>query len=345
MGKSCLGLDIGSNQVKVVELVKHRRHSRINAWAKFAPPQINPGSQMLTDPEALGAALRKTLDWYGIRTRRVVLGLNSPQISIKQITLPRMTPKELEQAIQLDIGDILKLPANGDTQSVYHSYEVLNQGEELDVLVVGCTRAFLDPYIAMIKAADLEPVVIDVAAFNLPRILYNGSNSRICYVDLGYSQTVIYVELRGAYSVYRVLPIGGQLLDEAIAAAHDVDTAEAQRMKHTSSLEEMLSSGSGSKHLLRSTLQQYVGGLLQTLDYLRSKMRASQINQVLDEIVLCGGIAHVKGFEDLFEQELGINVSIMNPFERYEVTAMSGIPEDHGAYANAVCLAARGLIE
>ena len=63
-----------------------------------------------------------------------------PQISIKQITLPRMTPKELEQAIQLDIGDILKLPANGDTQSVYHSYEVLNQGEELDVLVVGCTR-------------------------------------------------------------------------------------------------------------------------------------------------------------------------------------------------------------
>lgn len=116
-------------------------------------------------------------------------------------------------------------------------------------------------------------------------------------------------------------------------------------MKHTSSLEEMLSSGSGSKHLLRSTLQQYVGGLLQTLDYLRSKMRASQINQVLDEIVLCGGIAHVKGFEDLFEQELGINVSIMNPFERYEVTAMSGIPEDHGAYANAVCLAARGLIE
>ena len=79
-----------------------------------------------------------------------------------------MTPKELEQAIQLDIGDILKLPANGDTQSVYHSYEVLNQGEKLDVLVVGCTRAFLDPCIAMIKAADLEPVVIDVAAFNLP---------------------------------------------------------------------------------------------------------------------------------------------------------------------------------
>jgi len=338
MIKSCLGLDVGSYQLKIAEIVKQGRNRyRINALIKYSLPEG------IEDPEHLSGSLRKILNRAGIKTQRVVLGLNTPQMTIKQITMPRMQEKELDQAIMLDLVEILKLPNHNDAADIYYSYDVINAGSELSILVVGCPKAVLDPYIIMMKGAGLVPCVIDVSAFNLSHAVNQGRGLRTCYVDFGHSQTVIYVETHGVYTLYRILPIGGIHLDEAIAQALAVDVAEAHKLKCQLTLEEILQKGSGSKTLLRTVFQQYIGGLYQTFNYLRSVSRAAHIDDVLDQVVICGGIAHLPGFDALLKQELDIDVWRLNPLEGYELAdGLQGMP-DYGVFANAIGLAMRGL--
>ena len=346
MAKSCLGLDIGSYQIKIAELVRQGKHRyRINNLCRFFPPKGSMAQDRLVDPKALAFVLREVLDKHEIRTDRVVLGLNSHNMSIRQVSMPRMSSRELEQAVELDLAEILKLPTSQAVESIYYSYDVFSRGHELDVVVVGCSKEILDPHIAMIKAAELTAMVIDVAAFNLPRIVDNSSQTRTCYVDLGYGQTVLYVESHGFYSVYRIIPVGGRMLDEAAAAAFEMDVFEAQKLKYEYSLEEMLRKGTGDKSMLRSVIHQYTGGIMQTLDYLRSQSRASRVSDILDQVVLCGGISHVHGLVTAFQQELDITVKRLNPFETYSLAKGIDQPVDYGVYANSIGLAMRGLSE
>lgn len=347
MAKSCLGLDVGSYQIKIAEVVKQGRSGfRINQLVKFVPPKRSIENHKLLDPNILGTALNRVLVQHGIKTDRVVLGLNSPDILIRQASLPQMGKKELEQAIELDLADILNLPSHLNKEAMYHSFDIASEvGGTMEVVVVACPKSLLDPYISMMKKADLEPTVIDISAFSLPRINPSFASSRVCFVDLGYSQTVIYIELNGVYGVYRILPLGGRLLDEAIAEAFAVDLADAQRLRSELSLEELLTQGTGSKSLLRSVVQQYVGGLLQTLDYLRSKSRASAISEVLEQVVLLGGMADVKGFDTILQQELDIEVTCLNPLTNFSLANNLEVPQDYGVYANAIGLAVRGLTE
>ena len=342
MAKSCLGLDIGSYQIKIAELVREGKHNyRIKELLQFAPPEGSLNHDQLLDPDLFAYALRGALKERGVKTARVVLGLNSHSMSIRQVVMPRMKARELEQAVELDLNEILKLPANQAADSVYYSYDAISRGTGLDVVVVGCAKELLDPYIAMMNAAELEPKIIDVAAFNLPRLVENSSEMRTCYVDLGYEQTVIYVEQHGFYAVYRILPIGGRLLDEALSLAFEIDVIEAQKLKYEYSLEELISKGVGSTSALRSVVQQYTGGILQTLDYLRSQSRASRISDILDQVVLCGGISHFRGLMTAFQQELDVAVNRLNPFEFFTQGQSFNQPVDYGVYANSIGLAMR----
>ncbi|HOB08486.1 MAG TPA: type IV pilus assembly protein PilM [Limnochordia bacterium] len=346
MAKSCLGLDIGSFSIKIAALERQGKHScRVNALLQLSPPPGCLKHDRLLDPEALAMTLRTILDEHRIKTDRVALGLNSHNIMIRQISLPRMSGRELAQAIELDLAEILKLPPNHTVDSIYYSFDAQYRGSELDVVVAGCARGIVDPFISMMKQAELTPVVIDVAAFNLPRIDVSSAEKRICYVDLGHEQTVIYVESHGFYSVYRILPVGGRILDEAVAAALEIDTAEAANLKREYSLEDILGKATGAKSMLRSVIRQYTGGIIQTLDYLRSQSRASRISDVLDQVALCGGVAHVPDLDTIFQQELDVAVRRLNPFESHQLIKGNRQPPDYGVYANAVGLALRGLNE
>lgn len=130
-----------------------------------------------------------------------------------------------------------------------------------------------------------------------------------------------------------------------MAAALEIDTAEAANLKREYSLEDILGKATGAKSMLRSVIRQYTGGIIQTLDYLRSQSRASRISDVLDQVALCGGVAHVPDLDTIFQQELDVAVRRLNPFESHQLIKGNRQPPDYGVYANAVGLALRGLNE
>ncbi|NLM26205.1 MAG: type IV pilus assembly protein PilM [Firmicutes bacterium] len=341
MCKSCLGLDIGSSSIKLVELRGRGRSGyQLVSAAKIDTPTNSYYKGKVLEAELIAEALKELLRDSNTKTERVVLGLNSADVMTKVAKYPKMPEKELEQVIEFDIEKLFKLPAGVQREELTISFDQISEiDDEVSVLVACCPKPLIYPYLIAVREAGLVPFIIDIGAFNLPRVI--DSNQRYCFVDLGHTQTVIYIAIGGKYQVYRILPIGGLDLNKGIMAAFDTNEDRAERFKLTYDIDYLLLEGTGPTGMLQATIQQYVGGILQTLDYLRAQYRSSAIEEVLDQVVLCGGNALIEGIDNLLQERLGIEVTILDPFVRLQINQRS--PDDASIYSSAVGLALRGL--
>ncbi len=344
LAKSCLGLDIGSSQIKAVELDRRGRSIRLRAAASVPTPPRSIRRGVVANVESLAQALRQLRSGNSFHTDRVIVGFSSQDVAVKLTDFPVMPPKELEQALEFELGDILRLSFNSPDEIVFSFAEISRTQERLDVVVVGCRRDIVEAYVNAARPAGLRPHSIDVNAFALPRVLENGG--RACFIDIGAEQTKIYVEADGNYKVYRVLAVGGTNLTNGVMDAFDLNWEAAENLRFSQDLDYLLNEGTGEKSLLRSVVQQFVGGVLQTFDYLRareSRSVGSDLAAVLGDVYLCGGGAQQRGLQALLQDEVEMGVQLLNPFASLHIPDRVTVPENLPAFAPAVGLALRGL--
>ena len=335
-----LGLDMGSTYMKCVEVTAKRRSLTVTALGKIPTPPRLIQRGVISDPALAEEAIRELLTHSGVSAKHTILGLSTSDILVRRHYMPALNKRELRQALEFELPDLVSFSFESPKE-VSYSFEVLHEdGSELELLFVACKRSLIDPYLQSLRSSDLEPTVIDLQAFNWPRLPLE--KQRVCFVDLGAHHTTVYVELEGVYKVYRVLPIGGYHFTQGIAAAFECDEAQAVRLQMTRDLDFLLTDGTGEKSTLRSILQQFIAGILQTLDFLRAEERAVHIRDVLDVVYLVGGASHLNGLAPVLAQDIELTVEVLNPFANVVVSENISIPEDFGSYTSALALALRG---
>ncbi|NLK08777.1 MAG: pilus assembly protein PilM, partial [Firmicutes bacterium] len=78
---------------------------------------------------------------------------------------------------------------------------------------------------------------------------------------------------------------------------------------------------------------------------LRAEERASSIREVLDELILLGGVSHIRGLDGMLSQELGVQAHVVNPFSKHNLAPELTLPDNYSIYGSALGLALRGLGE
>jgi|GEM_PF-345045 len=339
--KSYIGLDIGSSTMKFVEARGQGRTVTIVGYGMLpiAPNMILRGR--IIKEQALEALLLHLTANYDLGTERVILGLNSPEISVKAEKLPSMKEDELEKAIEFELPDLVGF-ALDSPKDIAYSYDFIQKGRtEIEILFAACQRSLLDPYIRAINGVGLELHAIDLQALTWPRLFRQAP--RVCFVDIGAKQMTLYAELDGIYKVYRTLPTGGHEITKGIMQAFQCDRTEAEKLQRNHHVDHLLANGAGPKTAIRTTFQEIIGGILQTLDFLRAEERASRIEEILDQVLLLGGTSHMQGLDDMLAQELGISVAVANPFVEQNLDSGLSLPANYAAYGSALGLAIRGL--
>lgn len=344
VAKSCLGLDIGSSQIKAVELERRGRGIRLRRAASTPTPPRSIRRGVVAHGENLAQALRQFQSQHRFAADHVILGFSSQDVAVKLTDLPAMAPKELRQALEFELGDILRLSFNSIDEISFSFAEVTRTNERLEVLVVGCRREIVEAYVQAARPAGLRPHAIDVNAFALPRLC--SSSGRACFIDIGAEQTKIYVEADGGYKLYRILAVGGTNLTNGVMDAFDLSWEAAEDLRFTHNLDYLLQEGTGAESLLRSVVQQFVGGVLQTFDYLRareSRAVGSELAAILGDVYLCGGGALQSGLREVLRDEAETDIQLLNPFASLDIPEQVTVPHDSPAFAPAVGLALRGL--
>ena len=99
-GKNLVGVDIGASSIKVVQLKEARKKLQVVRWgiAPLPPQTIIDGHVM--NSGAVVEALTKAFRDANMKSRDVALGVSGQSVIIRKISVPLMTPAELDEQIQ-----------------------------------------------------------------------------------------------------------------------------------------------------------------------------------------------------------------------------------------------------
>ncbi|MDX9999675.1 MAG: type IV pilus assembly protein PilM [Polyangia bacterium] len=314
MSVNCVGLDIGSTSVKVVQLREGKKTIELTSFGiePLAPQSIVDGSIM--NQSAVVDSIRSVFARLRIREKRVAIAVGGHSVIIKKIAVPQMTEGELKEQIRWEAEHHVPF----DPQDVQIDYQVLSQENaqgQMDLLLVAAKNELLNDYAAVVRDAQLKPVVIDLAAFAVQNTFERNygfhPEDTIALINVGASLSTISIVTGGATNFTREVTIGGNAFTEEIQKQLGVGFEEAEAYKLGA-----VNPGAGSvvpgdvERQLQRVSEMMAGEFQRSLDFYLATTAGSS----LSKIYLSGGSAQVSSLRRAVAAKSRLEVDVMDPF-------------------------------
>jgi type IV pilus assembly protein PilM len=234
-----LGLDIGSNYIKVIEARLGKDRAIVTALGVAPTPSDAVDNNVILDPAALGAAIKKLLDEVGIKTKKVVSTVASQSsLVVRIIPVPKMSRTELEETMKWEVERHVPF----QPQEIIRDFQPLTRledvpdGGQMEVLLAVAQDGFVNQHVAALRAAGLDPVAIDIQPLALSRSLLdlaNGSQPTgdVAVMNIGANVSEVNIYRDGVLSFTRPLPLAGNTFTRAISDLMGVPLDVAERLK------------------------------------------------------------------------------------------------------------------
>lgn len=244
-----VGLDLGSTGIRAVQAARKRRSGswEVIRAASVDLPHGALRNGVIQDPKAVASALKTLWRRGRFTTRRVAFALSDSSVLTRQVDLPWMPPADFAAALRYQIGDALPV----ELSTVELDYHLLEEIERLDdlgsalpvnrILVVAANREAIAAQAGVLRAARLEPVSADAAAFALIRASCAGvlpADDRVhAIADIGADQLTVVIQQGGQPRFIRTIAnLGGNGATGSLADRLDLAWDDAERVKRDTGL-------------------------------------------------------------------------------------------------------------
>jgi len=345
-GRSILGVDIGANAVKVVE-VRHRGGRPMVVNAGFREIDIRRRRDGLPDREATVATLRDLLYENGIKTREAIVLLQGPSAAFFRLHLPNLPAKELKRAVRWEAARQSPFPLDQAIVSSQILKEVTDRDglQQKAFLACAVEEPFAMERVALLKEAGLTPVGMRTA----PQALWQlaGHHPQVppdqltVLLDLGAQMGTLAFFRRGELQFAREIATAGAAITEALTGAVatergkiQLDLYQAEKLKRRYGvpeeddeflLEEGISAGQ-LRAMIRPALERLLLEIQRSFSFFADHYGGTSVGSVL----LSGGTARLKNLAPFLAHRLGVRVEPLNPFAGVEVDPSlrrEGLPE------------------
>ena len=163
-----IGVDFGSRSVKLVQFTADQK--RLIDAVRWELPTL---ADNLT-PEELAKQLTESLklarEGRKFRGREAVICLGSRELFVQNIRVPKATGAELEKIVRQEAGGRLPFPA-AEAEVRFLDTADVRQGDLVrrEVILLACHQPTLMRTLAMVEAAGLQAVAVDVEPIALLR--------------------------------------------------------------------------------------------------------------------------------------------------------------------------------
>jgi len=343
-----LGLDISSTAVKLIELTEDQHRLRVDHYAAEPLPPNSVVEKTITDPEAVGEAIRRVVRNSGTKNKQVAVAVAGSAVITKLITMPaNLEERELSARLELEADQYIPYPLD----EVALDFEVLgpsaNQPDMVDVLLAACRKENVDVRVAAVELGGLQAKIVDVEAFAMENAFSlvasqlpgHGAHRTVAVIDIGATMTTLNV-IHDRRSVYtREQVFGGQQLTEEIQRRYGLSYEEAGLAKRKGGLPD---------NYIPEVMEPFKAAMAQQVSrslqfYYSSGQRAGE---TVEYIMLAGGCATIPGVDALIEQKIGIKTGIANPFASMILSPgvnAASLVDDAPAMMIACGLALRGF--
>ena len=248
-----------------------------------------------------------------------LFGLSYPidNASMRWVTMPFTDKTQIAQTLSFEVEGLV--PFDLDEMVVEHRV-IGSAGEGSAVLAAIVPRDGLADHIGALARDGLDPksLVIDGDLLST-----HGGAGIEAIIDIGHSRTIVTVAKDGETMFSRAISMGGWHLTQAVAAAHDVDWATAETLKHGARLatatvaewddDDATQSTDPAPPMARG--DQTTDALRAALTPLLASLRTTLIGfedssgHEIDRIRLTGGTSELDGLVTLLKSEMGVAVT------------------------------------
>jgi len=312
--KQSIGLDIGSNVLKVAQL----RPSRKDGFelVRLGFEELSPGcivDGVIISKLPVSDAIRRIFSEQNIQNRRIFISIAGHSVIVKKISLPVRCSENLEESIRWEAEQHIPF----DIADVNMDYQVLSKNVgtgNLDILLVAVKKDKIANYTSVIKMAGKTPVLVDVDAFALQNayvINYEPTNKDIvALLDIGASTMTINIVSGTDFLFTRDVGIGGQQYTEFIQKKFNLDHSQALTLKHGKAVEN--TNPAEARYAIDLVTETICLEIQKTYDFLKSTTTADHI----DRMIVSGGAAHTSGLIDTLARKFEIPVEKFDSFKK-----------------------------
>lgn len=302
--KRMAGLDIGSSSVKIMEIEGDSIENAklINYAIEPIPAHLSSYEVQLENIEELAEIVRKCWKKSGITTKNMVLALPNSAIISKRTIVPIFDEEE-ELKLHLENEVIKYLPSGITTNEISLDYSIIgvnNQSPtDYDVLLIAAKKEKIEERVAIVAAAGLVPVIVDVEQYSLQsmlRLMKGDEFNNKTYLLLDASATTLRMMVfrNGDMIASRDTNIGGINLTKDLMSNLNINFTEAEKIK-------IERSGDETYEIIEKTfLNNYISEFMSAFQYFITSTSVPSI----DELILIGGTAGIYKIEDAFKEAI-----------------------------------------
>jgi type IV pilus assembly protein PilM len=309
--QNVVGLDIGTNSVKMVELDRTKNTSRLKNIGIAKLPRDTIVNGTIIHAELLEQTIKTLFSEYKIKNKNVAISISGHPVIIKKITIDLMPEDELENTLPFEAEQYIPFSLD----EVNLDFQILGPCEDkenkMNVMLVAAKRAMISDYVSVLQSAGLKAVIVDIDVFALENMFISNyspeQNITVALVDMGASVTNINIIKNGVSQFTRDIFMGGNQITEEIQRQLSINYEDAEALKCGEQIaginQDLL------KEIIERASSTITNEIQRSLDFYISSTYGE-----ISQVYLSGGGSRTSGFREIFTKRVTVPLEYTNPF-------------------------------
>lgn len=312
--ESCLGIDIGSSSIKIVEL--KNEGGKVKLLTYGFSESFNDLDQ--SSPKEISAIINKICKEAGVTSRKAISALPTFSVFSSIINLSGVGKKDLPSAINWEAKKVIPLPLE---EMILDWKKIVDIGEgetvrpdgkgNTKILLTGAPRTLVKKYIEIFKNAQINLLSLETETFALVRSLLGNDKSTVMIVEIGAKTSSFNIIDQNIPILNRSIDIGGWTITKAISNNLNIGLERAEQFKYDLGI----SSIDAADNTIPKTILESISPIINEIKYALNLFQ-NKGDRKVDKIILGGGSALLINFTSYLSKILNITVLAGDPWAK-----------------------------
>ncbi len=355
-----IGLDIGHNSIKAIQLVVNG--GRISV---FAADETRIDACGNDDEQArrnfVVSAIKRMLAQGSFRGRDVVSCVPSGKLKITSLRVVESEKGGIEQTLRKEVAQRFGLNPDEDPTDYVVAGHV-RQGDEVksEVIVFATDSETIKSHIAMLEEAGLRPVAIDTIPCALFRSFERSLRRQedreltVVFVDVGSRFTTVVFGRGGQISFVKQIPIGAEMFVQQVAAKLGVSISEAEMLRESLRTENGFTSlkldepgqkpgddgrdmDASTRHAISDAVSAVAEDLAREVALCLRYYTVTFRGKRVERAVFAGGGAYEDILLNVLRRQLAVEIEVAEPLRGFDLSSGSANVDFYGDRRGLLC--------